>query len=34
VIWTFETGVLHLVYTRDADAPTGGYQEAKTHLQR
>jgi dihydrofolate reductase len=31
---TFETGVLHLVYTRDADAPTAGYQEAKTHLQR
>jgi dihydrofolate reductase len=31
---TFETGVLHLIYTRDEDAPTGGYEEAKTHLQR
>jgi dihydrofolate reductase len=31
---TFETGVLHLVYTRDAQAPTGGYEEAKAHLQR
>lgn len=29
----FETGVLHLIYTRDTDAPTGGYDEAKTHLQ-
>jgi dihydrofolate reductase len=29
---TFETGVLHLIYTRDANAPTGGYDEAKTHL--
>src|SRR5512132_3826316 len=28
-----ETGVLHLIYTRDTDAPTGGYDEAKTHLQ-
>jgi dihydrofolate reductase len=31
---TFETGVLHLIYTRDEDAPTGGYEEAKAHLQR
>jgi dihydrofolate reductase len=31
---TFETGVLHLVYTRDAQAPKGGYEEAKAHLQR
>jgi dihydrofolate reductase len=30
----FETGVLHLIYTRDAHAPTGGYEEAKAHLQR
>lgn len=29
----FETGVLHLIYARDTDAPTGGYDEAKTHLQ-
>jgi dihydrofolate reductase len=31
---TFETGVLHLIYTRDSEAPTGGYEEAKAHLQR
>ena len=31
---TFETGVLHLTYTRDAEAPVGGYDEAKAHLQR
>jgi dihydrofolate reductase len=31
---TFETGVLHLIYTRDNKAPTGGYEEAKAHLQR
>jgi dihydrofolate reductase len=31
---TFETGVLHLIYTRAADAPTGGYEKAKAHLQR
>ena len=30
---TFET-VLHLTYTRDAEAPVGGYEEAKAHLQR
>lgn len=29
---TFETGVLHLIYTHDANAPTGGYEEAKAHL--
>ncbi|WP_280305771.1 dihydrofolate reductase family protein [Nocardia neocaledoniensis] len=29
---TFGTGVLHLVYTRDANAPTGSYEEAKAHL--
>jgi dihydrofolate reductase len=31
---TFETGVLHLTYTRDTEAPSGGYEEAKAHLQR
>jgi dihydrofolate reductase len=31
---TFATGVLHLIYTRDEDAPMGGYEEAKAHLQR
>ena len=31
---TFETGVLHLTYTRDAEAPAGGYEDAKAHLQR
>jgi dihydrofolate reductase len=31
---TFETGVLHLIYTRDSNAPTGGYEEAKQHIQR
>lgn len=29
----FETGVLHLIYARDTDAPTGGYDEAKAHLK-
>ncbi|GEM32361.1 dihydrofolate reductase [Nocardia neocaledoniensis NBRC 108232] len=29
---TFGTGVLHLVYTRDENAPTGSYEEAKAHL--
>ncbi|MFE3545080.1 dihydrofolate reductase family protein [Nocardia sp. NPDC059177] len=28
----FGTGVLHLVYTRDAAAPSGTYDEAKAHL--
>jgi dihydrofolate reductase len=28
----FETGVLHLVYTRDDSVRTGGYEEAKAHL--
>jgi dihydrofolate reductase len=31
---TFETGVMYAVYARDSGAPTGGYDEAKTHLQR
>jgi dihydrofolate reductase len=31
---TFSTGVLHLVYTRDPDAPTGGYDQAKAHMQQ
>lgn len=30
---TFATGVLHLVYTLDEAAPTGGYDEAKRHLE-
>ncbi|MGW5315707.1 dihydrofolate reductase family protein [Nocardia thailandica] len=29
---TFGTGVLHLVYTRDDAAPTGSYEDAKTHI--
>ncbi|MFC4055827.1 dihydrofolate reductase family protein [Actinomadura syzygii] len=29
---TFETGVLHLVYRRDQNAPTGDYGTAKTSL--
>ncbi|WP_107658807.1 dihydrofolate reductase family protein [Nocardia suismassiliense] len=29
---TFTTGVLHLVYTKDEAAPTGGYEEAKANL--
>src|SRR3954471_24960390 len=29
---TFETGVLELVYARDEQPPSGGYDEAKTHL--
>jgi dihydrofolate reductase len=29
---TFHTGVLHLVYTSDASAPTGTYEDAKAHL--
>jgi dihydrofolate reductase len=29
---TFTTGVLHLVYTKDESAPTGGYEEAKASL--
>jgi dihydrofolate reductase len=28
----FKTGVLHLVYTRAAEAGKGGYEEAKQHL--
>ena len=28
----FETGVPHLVYTRDDSVRTGGYEEAKAHL--
>jgi dihydrofolate reductase len=31
---TFETGVLHLTYTLDTEAPSGGYEEAKAHLHR
>ena len=31
---TFETGVLHLVYTRAESAPTGTYDDAKQHLPR
>ncbi|HEX2213822.1 MAG TPA: dihydrofolate reductase family protein [Mycobacterium sp.] len=31
---TFENGVLHVVYTREADAPTGGYDDAKQHIKR
>ncbi|WP_159921033.1 MULTISPECIES: dihydrofolate reductase family protein [Nocardia] len=31
---TFETGVLHLVYTRDEAAPAGGYEDAKAHLSQ
>lgn len=31
---TFETGVLHLVYTRDTHPPTGDYDDAKAHLQQ
>ncbi|WP_280346762.1 dihydrofolate reductase family protein [Nocardia neocaledoniensis] len=30
---TFGTGVLHLVYTSDDAAPSGSYEEAKTHLE-
>ena len=30
---TFATGALHLVYTLDEAAPTGGYDEAKRHLE-
>ncbi|KAF0848435.1 dihydrofolate reductase family protein [Nocardia caishijiensis] len=29
---TFETGVLHLVYTKDDTAPSGSYEDAKAHL--
>ena len=29
---TFETGVLHLVYTSDDTVHTGGYEEARAHL--
>ncbi|MGM7644242.1 MULTISPECIES: dihydrofolate reductase family protein [unclassified Nocardia] len=29
---TFGTGVLHLVYTKDDTAPSGSYEDAKTHL--
>jgi dihydrofolate reductase len=28
----FETGVVHLVYARDPEPPTGSYDEAKAHL--
>ncbi|MFC4912318.1 dihydrofolate reductase family protein [Actinomadura gamaensis] len=28
----FKTGVIHLVYTKDEDAPTGGYEQAKANL--
>ncbi|MEU7139808.1 dihydrofolate reductase family protein [Nocardia sp. NPDC046473] len=31
---TFSTGVLHLVYTKDEAAPTGGYEEAKAALPK
>lgn len=31
---TFETGVLHLVYARDDQARSGGYEDAKSHLSR
>ncbi|MFD6163112.1 dihydrofolate reductase family protein [Nocardia sp. NPDC060256] len=31
---TFTTGVLHLVYTKDEAAPTGGYEEAKAALPK
>ncbi|MFI6047188.1 dihydrofolate reductase family protein [Nocardia sp. NPDC051321] len=31
---TFTTGVLHLVYTKDESAPTGGYEEAKAALPK
>ena len=31
---TFGTGVVYLVYTRDRDAPTGGYDEAKQHIKQ
>ncbi|MCT7657236.1 dihydrofolate reductase family protein [Mycobacterium deserti] len=30
---TFETGVMHLVYTLDPDAPTGDYEDAKQHIK-
>lgn len=30
---TFETGVVYLVYTRDPQPPTGGYDEATQHIQ-
>ncbi|MBF6162953.1 dihydrofolate reductase family protein [Nocardia cyriacigeorgica] len=29
---TFDTGVLHLVYTRDESSPTGTYEDAKAHI--
>ncbi|UXA16923.1 dihydrofolate reductase family protein [Mycobacterium sp. SMC-4] len=29
----FQTGVLHLVYTRDEDAPAGDYRSATAHLR-
>ncbi|MEU4598144.1 dihydrofolate reductase family protein [Nocardia sp. NPDC023988] len=31
---TFETGVLHLVYTKDDTTPTGSYEDAKLHLTK
>ncbi|UGT65791.1 dihydrofolate reductase family protein [Nocardia gipuzkoensis] len=31
---TFDTGVLHLVYTRDEAAPAGDYEDAKAHLSQ
>ncbi|WP_405161422.1 dihydrofolate reductase family protein [Nocardia sp. NBC_01499] len=31
---TFTTGVLHLVYTKDEAAPTGGYEEATAALSK
>ncbi|MFB8278874.1 dihydrofolate reductase family protein [Nocardia colli] len=31
---TFTTGVLHLVYTKDDAAPTGGYEEAKAAMPK
>ncbi|ABM15416.1 dihydrofolate reductase family protein [Mycolicibacterium vanbaalenii] len=29
---TFDTGVVHLVYTRDDQTRSGGYEDAKSHL--
>ncbi|NKX90619.1 dihydrofolate reductase family protein [Nocardia coubleae] len=31
---TFETGVLHLVYTKDDTTPTGSYEDAKLHFTK